>query len=58
MAQTRLEARTHRPDVEACRDHPHHRLVQEVGEIQESIDLLNRKLQDAEAALGVIVVDI
>ena len=31
VAQTRLEARTHRPDVELCRDPPHHRLVEEVN---------------------------
>ena len=30
VSQTRLEARTHRPDVELCRDPPHHRLVEEV----------------------------
>ena len=30
VAQTRLEARTHRPDVELCRDPPYLRLVQEV----------------------------
>ena len=42
VAQSRLEARTHRPDVELCRDPPHHRIVEEVGQIQESVDLLNR----------------
>ena len=31
VSQTRLEARSHRPDVELCRDPPYHRLVQEVG---------------------------
>ena len=31
VAQTRLEARCHRPDVELCRDPPHHRLVEEVS---------------------------
>ena len=30
VAQTRLETRSHRPDVELCRDPPHHRLVEEV----------------------------
>lgn len=50
VAQTRLESRTHRPDVELCRDPPYHRLVEEVGQIQESVDLLNRKLNDAESA--------
>ena len=50
VAQTRLESRGHRPDVELCRDPPHHRLVQEVNELQESIELLNRKLNEAESA--------
>lgn len=50
VSQTRLEARSHRPDVELCRDPVHHRLVDEVGQIQESVDLLNRKLNDAESA--------
>jgi len=50
VAQSRLEARTHRPDVELCRDPPHHRLVEEVNQLQESIDLLNRKLNEAESA--------
>ena len=50
MAQTRLEARTHRPDVEMCRDPVYHRLVEEVGQIQESVDLLHRKLGEAESA--------
>ena len=31
VAQTRLEARAHRPDVELCRDPPHLRLVEEVS---------------------------
>ena len=50
VSQSRLEARTHRPDVELCRDPVHHRLVEEVGQIQESVDLLNRKLNEAEQA--------
>ena len=31
VAQTRLEARAHRPDVELCRDPPHLRLVEEAS---------------------------
>ncbi|BET03207.1 microtubule cytoskeleton organization [Nesidiocoris tenuis] len=49
VAQTRLEARSHRRDVELCRDDAHNRLIQEVGEISESVEVLHRKLQDAEA---------
>uniref|UniRef100_A0A1B6C9Y6 Tektin n=1 Tax=Clastoptera arizonana TaxID=38151 RepID=A0A1B6C9Y6_9HEMI len=49
VAQTRLEARAHRRDIELCRDGAHLRLVQEVKDIQDSIDYLHRKLQEAEA---------
>lgn len=49
VAQTRLEARSHRPDLELCRDNAHVRLVEEVCEIQDSVATLHRKLQDAEA---------
>ena len=50
VSQTRLENRTHRPDVELCRDPPFHRLVEEVGQIHDSVDLLQRKLAEAEGA--------
>merc|ERR1719422_1194718 len=50
VAQTRLAMRTSRPEIELCRDNPHHRLVSEVGEIQESIGLLNDKLREAQTA--------
>ena len=50
VSRTRLENRTHRPDVELCRDPPFHRLVEEVGQIHESVDLLQRKLADAESS--------
>lgn len=49
VAQTRLEARAHRPDLELCRDNAHTRLIEEVVDIQESVGVLQRKLQDAEA---------
>ena len=44
MAQTRLEARTHRPEKEACRDAPYHGLVAEVKELNNSIRQLNGKV--------------
>ena len=50
VAQTRLALRTSRPEIEACRDPPHLRMVGEVGEIQESIGLLNNKLHEAQTA--------
>jgi tektin-4 len=52
VAQTRLDHRTHRPNVELCRDPAQFRLVQEVGEIQNSIDRLEQKLADSRASLN------
>lgn len=49
VAQTRLEARTHRRDIELCRDAAQTRLVKEVLDLSGSIDQLHRKLQEAEA---------
>lgn len=49
VAQSRLEARGHRPDLELCRDNAHVRLIGEVCEIQDSVQTLQRKLQDAES---------
>lgn len=51
VAQTRLEHRTHRPNVELCRDIPQYHLCYEVGEIDGSIKALIEKLQTAESAL-------
>ncbi|XP_031346134.1 tektin-3-like isoform X1 [Photinus pyralis] len=49
VAHTRLETRTHRKDVELCRDMAQDRLVQEVRDLQDNIEYLHRKLQEAEA---------
>ncbi|XP_055383790.1 tektin-3-like [Condylostylus longicornis] len=49
VAQTRLEARSHRDGIELCKDFAHMRLVQEVLEIQDSVQNLHRKLQDSES---------
>nr|CAD7574103.1 unnamed protein product [Timema californicum] len=49
VAQTRLEARTHRRDIELCRDDAQERLVKEVQDIGNSIEYLHRKLLEAEA---------
>jgi len=45
VAQTRLENRTYRPNVELCRDKPQYGLVEEVGQITETIQTLNEKLE-------------
>ncbi|KAJ8974176.1 hypothetical protein NQ317_004853 [Molorchus minor] len=49
VAHTRLEARTHRKGIELCRDVAQDKLVSEVLDIQDSIEILHRKLQEAEA---------
>jgi tektin-3 len=49
VAQTRLEARIHRPEIELCRDNAHLHLIDEVNEISDSVKTLQRKLEDAEA---------
>ncbi len=52
MAQTRLKKRSHRPDVEACNDPPHNRLVDEVSVIMDSILLLDQKITQAEVSFS------
>ncbi|KAA3676141.1 tektin-3 [Paragonimus westermani] len=44
LAQTRLEVRRRRPNMELCRDDPHGRLILEVAELQETIDQLMHQL--------------
>lgn len=49
VAQTRLEARSHRQGTELCKDFAHDRIVQEVFDIQDCVNLLHRKLLETEA---------
>nr|XP_060612812.1 tektin-1 isoform X2 [Anolis sagrei ordinatus] len=51
VAQTRLEARTYRPNVELCRDTAHMRLMREVNEIERNICRLQEALAQAEREL-------
>ncbi|XP_071963110.1 tektin-4-like [Antedon mediterranea] len=51
VAQTRLDHRTYRPNVELCRDPAHFKMVSEVGEIQNSIDQLQQKLAESQGNL-------
>ncbi|XP_064597816.1 tektin-3-like [Liolophura sinensis] len=51
VAQTRLDTRLRRPNVELCRDPVQHRLVEEVSEITSTVDALQAKLRLAENAL-------
>ncbi|XP_026771408.3 tektin-3 [Pangasianodon hypophthalmus] len=55
VAQTRLEERTRRPNVELCRDNPYHRLVSEVREIEDTIHTLRERLMEAENTLQNLV---
>ncbi|XP_065221213.1 tektin-3-like [Planococcus citri] len=49
VAQTRLEFRTHRKDIELCRDIVQTRLQKEVEDLQTNIHYLNQKLREAES---------
>lgn len=51
VAQTRLETRIRRPNVELCRDPAQHRLVSEVAEIHQTLAELQAQLRDAENTL-------
>ncbi|XP_044312083.1 tektin-1 [Varanus komodoensis] len=51
VAQTRLETRTHRPNVELCRDKVQCRLMHEVQEISHNIQRLKETLAQAQAEL-------
>ncbi|XP_053939398.1 tektin-3-like [Cuculus canorus] len=51
VAQTRLDERTWRPNVELCRDNAQLRLVKEVYEIDETVHTLQHRLRDAEDTL-------
>ncbi|XP_028332537.1 tektin-3 [Gouania willdenowi] len=55
VAQTRLEERTRRPHIELCRDNPHHKLVSEVREIEDTIHKLQQRLMEAEQTLQSLV---
>ncbi|KAM4030998.1 tektin-3 isoform 1-T1 [Anomaloglossus baeobatrachus] len=55
VAQTRLDERTRRPNVELCRDIAQLRLVQEVHEIDDTIQVLQQRLREAEDTLQMLV---
>lgn len=52
VAQTRLQARMMRPNVEACDDNPNYGLKAEVGELKHSIAHLKSQLQTSERSLA------
>jgi len=51
LANTRLENRTQRPNVELCRDPVQYRLVEEVATIESSVSQLQARLADSESSL-------
>lgn len=51
VAQTRLDNRTYRPNVELCRDPVQYKLVGEVQEISQSVDALMEQLNCAQNSL-------
>ncbi|KAM9370451.1 tektin-1 [Phaethornis superciliosus] len=51
VAETRLEARSHRPNVELCYDKVQYRLISEVQEIAQNIQRLKDTLAQAETEL-------
>ncbi|XP_009672204.2 tektin-3 isoform X1 [Struthio camelus] len=55
VAHTRLDERTWRPNVELCRDSAQIRLVNEVHEIDDTIQSLQQRLRDAEDTLQMLV---
>ncbi|OXB81186.1 UNVERIFIED_CONTAM: hypothetical protein H355_005116 [Colinus virginianus] len=55
VAQTRLDERTRRPNVELCRDSAQLRLINEVHELDETIQSLQQRLRDAEDTLQTLV---
>lgn len=52
VAQTRLNDRSFRPEIELCRDPAHTQLVSEVLEISQSVDALMRQYAQAEELLN------
>ncbi|XP_006877334.1 PREDICTED: tektin-3 [Chrysochloris asiatica] len=55
VAHTRLDERTRRPNIELCRDMAQLRLVNEVCEVDDTIQTLQQRLRDAEDTLQSLV---
>lgn len=55
VAQTRLDERTRRPNIELCRDPTQLRLVDEVSTIDQTVQLLRLRLQEAQDTLQGLV---
>ncbi|NXV84506.1 tektin-5 [Calonectris borealis] len=57
VAQTRLEGRTKRPNIELCRDAPQFQLVTEVYTIDDTLQTLKRRLQEAHDTLQMLILN-
>ncbi|KAM9372365.1 tektin-5 [Phaethornis superciliosus] len=57
VAQTRLEGRTKRPNIELCRDAPQFQLVTEVYTIDDTLQSLKQRLQEAYDTLHMLVLN-
>ncbi|XP_010284943.1 PREDICTED: tektin-5 [Phaethon lepturus] len=57
VAQTRLEGRTKRPNIELCRDAPQFQLVTEVYTIDDTLQTLKQRLQEARDTLQMLNVN-
>ncbi|XP_061875005.1 tektin-3-like [Colius striatus] len=55
VAQSRLDERTRRPQMELCQDPAQLRLVSEVRELDETLQSLQQRLQEAEDSLQRLV---
>ncbi|XP_019350150.1 tektin-5 [Alligator mississippiensis] len=57
VAQTRLEGRTRRPNIELCCDIPQFKLVNEVFTIGDTLQTLKQRLRDAQDTLQLLVLN-
>ncbi|ELW67632.1 Tektin-5 [Tupaia chinensis] len=55
VAQTRLECRSRRPNVELCRDMPQFKLVNEVFTIDDTLQTLKLRLRETQDTLQLLV---
>ncbi|NWY60278.1 TEKT5 protein, partial [Chionis minor] len=57
VAQTRLEGRTKRPNIELCCDAPQLQLVTEIYTIDDTLQTLKRRLQEAHDTLQMLILN-
>ncbi|XP_031232760.1 tektin-2 [Mastomys coucha] len=54
LAHTRLESRTYRPNVELCRDQTQYGLIDEVHQLEATINTMKQKLAQTQDALNAL----